>query len=85
MSTLSDAIAKQAKEQAAKAKKKTTKKQMKVQLAVLGGLIVLGFVGANIIEGFKNSPTGQVVEQLQERKQQIEDIQKLQLPESLRK
>ena len=58
---------------------------MKVQLAVLGGLIVLGFVGANIIEGFKNSPTGQVVEQLQERKQQIEDIQKLQLPESLRK
>ena len=58
---------------------------MKIQLAVLGGLIVLGFVGANIIEGFKNSPTGQVVEQLQERKQQIEDIQKLQLPESLRK
>ena len=58
---------------------------MKVKLAILGGLIVLGYVGANVIEGFKNSPTGKVVEQLQERKQQIEDIQKLQLPESLRK
>ncbi len=58
---------------------------MKVKLAILAGLIALGAVGANIIEGFKNSPTGQVVEQLQERKQQIEDIQKLQLPESLRK
>jgi len=58
---------------------------MKVKLAILAGLIILGGVGANIIEGFKNSPTGKVVEQLQERKQQIEDIQKLQLPESLRK
>ena len=58
---------------------------MKVSLAIIGGLIVLGYVGANVIEGFKNSPTGKVVEQLQERKQQIEDIQKLQLPESLRK
>ena len=58
---------------------------MKVKLAILAGLIALGAVGAHIIEGFKNSPTGQVVEQLQERKQQIEDIQKLQLPESLRK
>ena len=83
MSTLSDAIAKQAKEQAAKAKKKTTKKQMKVQLALLGGLIVLGFVGANIIQGFKNSPTGKVVEQLQERKELIEEFTKsptIQLP-----
>ena len=58
---------------------------MKVKLLILAGLIVLGGVGANIIENFKNSPTGKVVEQLQERKQQIEDIQKLQLPESLRK
>jgi len=58
---------------------------MKVKLAILGGLIILGAVGANIINNFKNSPTGKVVEQLQERKQQIEDIQKLQLPESLRK
>jgi len=58
---------------------------MKVKLAILGGLIILGAIGANIINNFKNSPTGQVIEQLQERKQQIEDIQKLQLPESLRK
>lgn len=58
---------------------------MKVSLAIIGGLIVLGYVGANVIEGFKNSPTGKVVEQLQEKKQQIEDIQKLQLPESLSK
>ena len=58
---------------------------MKVSLAIIGGLIVLGYVGANVIEGFKNSPTGQVVEQLQEKKQLIEDVQKLQLPESLRK
>jgi len=58
---------------------------MKVKLAILAGLIILGGVGANIINNFKNSPTGQVIEQLQERKQQIEDIQKLQLPESLRK
>ena len=58
---------------------------MKVKLAILAGLIVLGAVGANIIEGFKNSPTGKVVEQLQEKKQLIEDVQKLQLPESLRK
>jgi len=58
---------------------------MKVKLAIIAGLIILGGVGANIINNFKNSPTGKVVEQLQERKQQIEDIQKLQLPESLRK
>ena len=58
---------------------------MKVKLAILAGLIVLGGVGANIIENFKNSPTGKVVEQLQEKKQLIEDVQKLQLPESLRK
>ena len=58
---------------------------MKVKIAILAGLVILGGVGANIINNFKNSPTGKVVEQLQERKQQIEDIQKLQLPESLRK
>ncbi len=58
---------------------------MKVKLAILAGLIILGGIGANIFNNFKNSPTGQVIEQLQERKQQIEDIQKLQLPESLRK
>jgi len=58
---------------------------MKVKIAILAGLVILGGIGANIFNNFKNSPTGKVVEQLQERKQQIEDIQKLQLPESLRK
>ena len=56
---------------------------MKVSLAIIGGLIVLGYVGANIIEGFKNSPTGKVIEQLQEKKQLIEDFTKsptIQLP-----
>tara|TARA_B100000131_G_scaffold121300_1_gene118357 strand:+ start:274 stop:453 length:180 start_codon:yes stop_codon:yes gene_type:complete len=56
---------------------------MKVSLAIIGGLIVLGYVGANIIEGFKNSPTGQVIEKMQEKKQLIEDLQKsptIQLP-----
>jgi len=60
---------------------------MKVKLAILAGLIILGGVGANIINNFKNSPTGQVIEKMQEKKQLIEDLQKspLQLPESLRK
>ena len=60
---------------------------MKVKLAILAGLIVLGGVGSHIIEGFKNSPTGQVIEKMQEKKQLIEDLQKspLQIPESLRK
>ena len=49
---------------------------MKVSIAIIGGLIVLGYVGANIIEGFKNSPTGQVIEKMQEKKQLIEDLQK---------
>ena len=60
---------------------------MKVKLAILAGLIVLGGVGAYMIEGFKKSPTGQVIEKMQEKKQLIEDLQKspLQIPESLRK
>jgi len=60
---------------------------MKVKLAILAGLIILGGVGANIVNNFKNSPTGQVIEQLQERKQLIEDLQKspLQIPNSLSK
>ena len=60
---------------------------MKVKIAILAGLIILGGVGANIVNNFKNSPTGQVIEQLQEKKQLIEDLQKspLQIPESLRK
>jgi hypothetical protein len=59
---------------------------MKVSLAIIVGLIVLGYVGANVIEGFKNSPTGKVVEQLQERKELIEELTKsplqIQIPSS---
>jgi len=60
---------------------------MKVKLAILAGLIILGGVGANIINNFKNSPTGQVVEQLQQRKELIEQVTKspLQIPNSLSK
>ena len=46
---------------------------MKVKLAVLAGLIILGGVGANIINNFKNSPTGQIIEKMQKKKQLIED------------
>ena len=49
---------------------------MKVKLAILAGLVILGGVGASIFNGFKNSPTGQVVEQLQQRKQLIEQVTK---------
>ena len=60
---------------------------MKVKLAILAGIIILGGVGANIINNFKNSPTGQVIEKMQEKKQLIEDLQKspLQIPNSLSK
>ncbi len=49
---------------------------MKVKLAILAGLVLIGGVTANIVNGFKNSPTGQVVEQLQQRKQLIEQVTK---------
>ena len=60
---------------------------MKVKLGILAGLIILGGVGANIINNFKNSPTGQVIEKMREKKQLIEDLQKspLQIPNSLSK
>ena len=60
---------------------------MKVKLAILAGLIIVGGVAANLINGFKSSPTGQVIQQLQEKKAIIEELQKspLQIPESLRK
>jgi len=60
---------------------------MKVKLAILAGLIILGGVGANIVNNFKNSPTGKVVEQLQQRKELIEQVTKspLQIPNSLSK
>jgi len=49
---------------------------MKIKLAILAGLVLIGGVTANIVNGFKNSPTGQVVEQLQQRKQLIEQVTK---------
>ena len=49
---------------------------MKVKLAVLLILVVAGGVAAQKYNQFKASPTGQVIEQLQEKKQLIEDIQK---------
>ena len=60
---------------------------MKVKLAILAGLIILGGVGANIVNNFKNSPTGKVVEQLKQRKELIEQVTKspLQIPNSLSK
>tara|TARA_R100000234_G_scaffold98743_1_gene67312 strand:+ start:50 stop:226 length:177 start_codon:yes stop_codon:yes gene_type:complete len=58
---------------------------MKVKLAVLLILVIAGGVTAQKYNQFKNSPSGQLIETLQERKQLIEDVQKLQLPESLRK
>ena len=60
---------------------------MKVKIAILAGLVILGGIGANIFNNFKNSPTGKVVEQLQERKQLIEQVTKspLQIPNSLNK
>ena len=59
---------------------------MKVKLAVLLILVVAGGVAAQKYNQFKNSPTGQVIEQLQEKKQLIEDLQKsplqIQIPSS---
>jgi len=49
---------------------------MKVKLGILLILVVAGGVAAQKYNQFKNSPTGQVIEQIQEKKQLIEDIQK---------
>jgi len=56
---------------------------MKVKLGILLILVVAGGVAAQKYNQFKNSPTGQVIEQLQERKQLIESYTKsptIQLP-----
>ena len=49
---------------------------MKVKLGILLILVIAGGVAAQKYNQFKNSPTGQVIEQIQEKKQLIEDIQK---------
>ena len=56
---------------------------MKVKLAVLLILVVAGGVAAQKYNQFKNSPSGQLIETLQERKQLIESYTKsptIQLP-----
>jgi len=60
---------------------------MKIKLAIVAVLVLAGAYGAHKVNQFRSSPTGQVIEQLQEKKKLIEDFQKspLQLPESLRK
>ena len=58
---------------------------MKVKIAIVA--VILFFGGCAVKKGleFKNSPTGQVIQQLQEKKEIIEDLQKspLQLPTQL--
>lgn len=47
---------------------------MKIKLGILLVLVVAGGVAAQKYNQFKNSPTGQVIEQLQERKELIEQF-----------
>ena len=60
---------------------------MKVRIAIFVLVIAGSAFGIHKVNEFRNSPSGQLIETLQERKQLIEDLQKspLQLPESLRK
>jgi len=56
---------------------------MKVKLAILAVLVIAGGFGAHKYNQFKNSPSGQLIETLQERKQLIESFTKsptIQLP-----
>ena len=56
---------------------------MKVRIAIFVLVIAGGAFGIHKINEFKNSPTGKVIEQLQERKQLIEEYTKsptLQIP-----
>ncbi len=56
---------------------------MKVRLAIFVLVIAGGAFGIHKVNEFRNSPTGKVIEKLQERKQLIEDLQKsptLQIP-----
>ncbi len=45
---------------------------MKIKLAILAALVIAGGYGAHKYNQFRNSPTGTVIKQLQERKQLIE-------------
>ena len=55
---------------------------MKVRIAIFVLVIAGGAFGIHKINEFRNSPSGQLIETLQERKQLIEDVQKstLQIP-----
>ena len=55
---------------------------MKVRIAIFVLVIAGGAFGIHKINEFRNSPSGQLIEKLQERKQLIEDVQKstLQIP-----
>ena len=49
---------------------------MKVRIAIFVLVIAGASVGIHKVNEFRNSPTGQVIEEIQEKKQLIEDIQK---------
>ena len=49
---------------------------MKVRIAIFVLVIAGASFGIHKVNEFRNSPTGQVIEQLLEKKQLIEDIQK---------
>ena len=56
---------------------------MKVRIAIFVLVIASGAFGIHKVNEFRNSPTGKVIEQLQERKQLIEEYTKsptLQIP-----
>jgi|TARA_Y100001938_G_C7730812_1_gene254518 hypothetical protein len=56
---------------------------MKVRIAIFVLVIAGASFGIHKINEFRNSPSGQLIETLQERKQLIEDLQKsptIQLP-----
>jgi hypothetical protein len=56
---------------------------MKVRIAIFVLVIAGGAFGIHKVNEFRNSPTGKVIEQLQERKQLIEEYTKsptIQLP-----
>jgi hypothetical protein len=49
---------------------------MKVRIAIFVLVIAGASFGIHKVNEFRNSPTGKVIEQIQEKKQLIEDIQK---------
>ena len=49
---------------------------MKVRIAIFVLVIAGASFGIHKVNEFRNSPSGQLIEQLQQRKQLIEDLQK---------